>query len=105
MIGVVLKEGVARQKVPGGKLLVVKLKYDDKIEDLQIQGDFFIFPEDALPTIECAIVGMDLDEDVGTFSEKIRDAAKRNKIELIGIDPDSIARTVKMAIGRPAAMV
>ncbi len=93
-----LKDGVAKQKVPGGKLLVVKLKYDDKISELQIVGDFFIFPEDALPKIETSVVGMYVNEDAGTFSEKIHNVAKCNNIEFIGITPDAIAQTIKMAI-------
>jgi lipoate-protein ligase A len=93
-----LKEGTARQKVPGGKLLIVKLKYDNKIAELQIIGDFFVFPEDALPEIESALVGMNVGEEAEIFSKKIRNVAEHNSIELIGITPDAIAQTIKMAI-------
>ena len=93
-----MKEGVARQKVPGGKLLTVKLRYEDRIAELQIVGDFFVFPEDALPKIESALVGMRVDEEAGAFSERIRSVTKHNGIELIGITPDAIAQTIKTAI-------
>ena len=93
-----LKEGEAQQKVQGGKLLFVKLRYDDKISELRILGDFFIYPENALPKIEGALIGMRIDENVHTFLKKICDVARRNGIELIGITPDAIAQTIKMAI-------
>jgi lipoate-protein ligase A len=96
--GVVLKEGRAKLKVPGGKLLTVKIRYDDMISEIQIVGDFFIFPEDALPKIEGALVGMRADEDANVFSKNISDVAAHNGIELIGITPDAIAQAMKMAI-------
>jgi lipoate-protein ligase A len=90
--------GTAKQKVPGGKLLTVKLKYDDRIRELQILGDFFVFPEDALPEIERILVGTSIKADADEISTKIRDAAKSKGIELVGITPDSIAQTVKAAV-------
>jgi lipoate-protein ligase A len=96
----VLKEGVARQKVPGGKLLIVKLRYGDRINELQLQGDFFVFPEDALSKIENAFIGMGASEDITAFSSAASDAIRHNNIELIGITPDAIAQTIKMALSR-----
>ena len=96
-----MKAGMARQKVPGGKLLVVKLKYDEKIEQLMIEGDFFIFPEDALPYLEDAVVGIRADADEETISNLIRNSAESRNIELVGINPDEIARTIRMAIKNP----
>lgn len=94
----VLKEGLARQKVHGGKLLIVKLKYSDRISEIQILGDFFIFPEDALPWIEQAFVGMRVNEDTGSFSSKMSEVMRRENIELMGITSDAVAQTIKMAI-------
>jgi lipoate-protein ligase A len=95
----VLREGIARQKVPMGKMLVVKLKYDKRIEELQLQGDFFVFPEDALPKIEAALIGIRKDEKENTIAESVRTVLRENGIELSGITPESIAQTIIMAIG------
>jgi hypothetical protein len=100
----VLKEGMTRMKVPGGKLMAVKLKYDDKIRELQVQGDFFVFPEDTLPVVENAVVGMSVGDGSGAFSERIRAAAESNKIELVGITPDAIAQAIELILRKGGAL-
>jgi lipoate-protein ligase A len=93
-----LQDATARQKVKGGKLLVVKIKHDVRIASIQVLGDFFIVPEDALPKIESALVGIGIGEQEGKISSIISEAVKRNNVELIGIDPDAIAHTIRMAL-------
>lgn len=93
-----MKESTARQKVPGGKLLMVRLTYDDRIESLQILGDFFVVPEDALPKLEGALVGVSVREREDRLSARISNTLAEEGIELIGVNPDAIARTIREAL-------
>lgn len=93
-----LREAAARQKVPGGKLLAVRLEYDERIESIQILGDFFVVPEDALPVIEEALVGASVGESESEISRTIAGVLGRHHIELIGISPEAIAQTIRMAL-------
>ncbi|MDE1767778.1 MAG: biotin--protein ligase [Candidatus Micrarchaeota archaeon] len=90
--------GTSRFKVPGGKLVIVKLSYSDKIETLQILGDFFVYPEEALPEIENLLIGSQINAAKQDISKQINDYASRKNIEMVGITPDAIAQAVIMAI-------
>jgi len=50
-----MTDGKASRKVPGGKLIRIKVVFSDIIESVQITGDFFLHPEDSLLKIEEAI--------------------------------------------------
>ncbi|MGI0141546.1 MAG: lipoate protein ligase C-terminal domain-containing protein [Candidatus Micrarchaeales archaeon] len=91
-------EGSAKQKVPGGKLVAVRLTYSDKIDSIQILGDFFLYPEDSLPEIENALKGMNIDSSEQKFTQTIIDVMAKDKIELLGVTPQSISQTIKTAV-------
>ncbi|MDE1823498.1 MAG: hypothetical protein KGI00_05470 [Candidatus Micrarchaeota archaeon] len=91
-------EGYAEYKVPDGKLVSVKVTYSDRIESLQILGDFFIHPEESLTDIENIFINMDVNETEGRITEMIRGIVIAKKIEMIGVTPEAIAKTTKMAI-------
>ena len=89
--------GSARRKVPDGKMLSVKIEYDTVIKKIELSGDFFIHPEEGITDIEDALIGSN------PFNEKeicaiISSAVSLNHIELIGLTPDNIAKTISMAI-------
>ncbi len=91
-------EGFAEQKVPGGKMVSVRLVYGPKIKNVQILGDFFLHPEDALPMIEKALVGTSPRAKKDEISGKIAKVLAMNNAELIGVTPDAIAETIRMAV-------
>lgn len=91
-------EGSSKLKVPGGKLIIIKLSYSDKIERLQILGDFFLHPEESLALIEDMLIGSPINSTKAEISAKIDQMAKKENIEMIGITPDSIAEAIIMAI-------
>lgn len=90
--------GVSRYKVPEGKLVEIRLDYDDVIEKAEMLGDFFLYPEESISKIESGMVGMKTATSEKAISEKIRAIADSNGIEMIGITPEAIARAVKMAV-------
>lgn len=90
--------GVATEKVPGGKLLRIKVDYDEKVSDIKITGDFFIHPEDSVTDIENLLKGTSRNEDEKTIADKISIFVSQNKIQLVGIDPAAISRVLKAAM-------
>ena len=72
--------------------------FTDSIEEIKITGDFFIHPEEDLNYLEKCLIKTEVDESEGDLAKKIRNAALSKGIEMIGVDPESIALTVKMAI-------
>lgn len=90
--------GVATEKVPGGKLLRIKVDYSDKIERVQITGDFFLHPEDKLLLIEESLRGLKTDEEEARIADIVNNVVASSSIQLVGIDPQSIARTLKRAV-------
>ena len=90
--------GVATEKVPGGKLLRVKVEYGETIDRVQLTGDFFLYPEDELSVIEEALVGLRTDEPAETIAEVVAGIVAQHNIELVGITPEAIAQTLKKAM-------
>lgn len=91
-------QGVSKLKVPGGKLVIVKISYSDKIERLQILGDFFIHPEESLSLIEELFIGSQINLTKAEVSGRIDTLAKKNGIEMIGVTADAMAQAILMAI-------
>lgn len=83
-------------KSQGGKLFRVKFNLTNNIIiNLQITGDFFIYPENALEIIERELEGCDLDYEkiVKTFEE----TTQLNKISVIGFTAKDLANAIKGA--------
>lgn len=91
-------QGYAKMKVSGGKMLAVKLGYDDRIREISITGDFFIYPESSLAKIESVIVGVEVKESAVALTERIAAIVKSEGAELVGITPEAMASTIKAAI-------
>ncbi|MFB6109321.1 MAG: lipoate protein ligase C-terminal domain-containing protein [Halodesulfurarchaeum sp.] len=81
-------------KVPDGKLVRVAVTYDDVIEDVEITGDFFLQPPDALSALEEALVGHPTDATVEDLAEAVRTV----DAECIGFDAEDLARTTVEAL-------
>jgi lipoate-protein ligase A len=92
-------ERFAEYKVPGGKLVSVKLKCGAKIVKINVLGDFFLYPEEALQKIEKSLIGTSKEATEKELTEKIAAVASENKTEMIGVTPQAIAHTIRMAIG------
>ena len=91
-------EGVAAEKIHGGKLVRVKVNYDDVIHDIKISGDFFLHPEDAIEDIERSLVGLRSNADESTIAGIISEVVDVKGIQMVGITPESVAKVVRKAM-------
>lgn len=87
----------AAKKIPGGKLVRVKVQAGEVIESVQISGDFFLHPEEALPNIERALLGLSRDSATSDFAAAIHRALMKEKAAFIGVTPEDIAATLQEA--------
>lgn len=90
----------AEQKVKGGKLVGIRIDYDDRIRDIRILGDFFIHPEESLYKIEKALVGLSVTAGKDGIISVINRVVAAEHAELIGITPEAIADTLGIAVKR-----
>lgn len=94
--------GVHTEKVEGGKLLRIKVEYNPEslaIEDVQMHGDFFIYPEEFVEEIEQLLVNLDQKDSEQSISAALQRLIEDESADLIGVTPESIARTFKTALG------
>ena len=90
--------GTAKLKVPGGKLISVKVTYWDKIDSVQILGDFFIYPEESILEIEQSLVGTRATASEQEMSSRLQSFFDGRDITLVGVTAESIAKALKMAM-------
>lgn len=85
-------------KVPGGKLVVVDLEVTDgRISAFRLAGDFFVEPDETIPAIDAAILGMAADSDAATFARAVHDALPDGAM-LLGFSPEAVATTIRRAL-------
>jgi lipoate-protein ligase A len=91
-------EATASRKVPGGKLLRVRVTYDDRIDALALRGDFFLEPPEALSDVEAAVVGLPADATRETIAARVAGV----DATLVGFEASDVARAVRAAVdGEP----
>lgn len=85
-------------KTPGGKLVVVDCEIDDgRIVNVQVTGDFFLEPPEALATITEAIEGIPANLDEAAIAQRIR-AALAPDVEMVGFSPEAVATALRRAV-------
>lgn len=86
-------------KVVGGKLVVVDLKVEDaRLADVQVAGDFFLEPEDALIDIRAALNGLSVHASAEEIAQAVR-SGLRADAAMIGFTPEAVAIAVRRALG------
>ena len=86
-------------KVPGGKLVVADLDVTEgKISRANINGDFFLEPDEALEDINSALIGLNYDAGHGVITQAVEDAVDESTV-MFGFDAYSIATAVRRATG------
>ena len=84
-------------KVPGGKLLKVKLTPSEgRIRAIVIKGDFFLYPEETLVALEKFLAGKELDE--ATLAADIQDFLDEADATLVRAGAADIAKAILMAV-------
>lgn len=89
-----IETGSASRKVPDGKLVSVRVRYDDRIRVVELRGDFFLEPPEALPEIETAVEGLPVD----ATEDAIAAAVRAVDAELIGFDAPAVGAAVRDAL-------
>ena len=85
-------------KTPGGKLIAVELDVvAGHLRDVVVTGDFFLYPEDALPILAGALEGTPADLAETAYAARVQ-AALGNGVELVGSSPEALATAVKRAL-------
>ena len=91
---IILQE--ANYKVPGGKLVKIKLRVSsEKIEQVRILGDFFLHPEETILAIEESLIGSIKDET--SIIEKIEQTLNEADATLIGATASDFSKVIMMA--------
>ena len=86
-------------KVPNGKLLKIFLEFNEKnnsIKSINITGDFFAYPEEAIETIENELKNTLLKR--GILLGKINSIIKENDIEFIGLNAEGLTEGILMCL-------
>lgn len=86
--------GTGSVKVPNGKLVRVEATYDESIESVQITGDFFLEPPEALSDLEEAVEGLPAD----ASTDDLATAYGTVEADLIGFDAEALAEATREAM-------
>ena len=89
-------------KTPGGKLVAVDFSIDDgELRNVQVHGDFFLHPEEALVAITGALDGVPVDLSDDELTKRISKAIP-DGTEWLGSSPRALATAVRRALESPA---
>lgn len=94
-------QGIHTEKVPGGKLLRIKVDFNTEegiVEDVQMHGDFFIHPEEFADDIEQFLVNLNQKDSEESIAAALQRLIENEGAELVGITPEAIAKTFKTAL-------
>jgi lipoate---protein ligase len=85
-------------KTPGGKLIAVDFDVvDDELRNVVVTGDFFLYPEEALPIIAGALENSPVTLDEAGYAARVRTALD-SRAELVGSSPEALAVAVVRAL-------
>jgi lipoate-protein ligase A len=88
-------------KVPGGKLVAVEFAVlDNRLHEVVVTGDFFLYPEEALPVLAFAIEGAPVPLDREALTARIASAIPED-VELVGATPEALAIAVERGLHPP----
>ncbi len=86
----------ASYKIPGGKLVKVKLSItSEKIDQVRIMGDFFLHPEETIQVIEDSLIGCK--EYENSITMIIEQVLNKSSATLIGAAASDFSKTIMMA--------
>ena len=90
--------GHGEYKVPGGKLVVVDLVVaEGRISAVQVSGDFFLEPAEALDAVDAALEGLPAGAGEPAFAAAVA-AALGSGTQAFGITAEGVAVAVSRAL-------
>lgn len=90
-------------KTPGGKLVTVNFEVrDERLRNVQVTGDFFLYPDEALEDIRSALEGLPASEPAESIIARINQALPEGT-EMVGFSPEAVAIAVERGLGRDDA--
>lgn len=91
-------------KTPGGKLIAVEFDVvDGELRNVVVTGDFFLYPEEALPVLSGSLENSPTTLDEAGYAARVRIALDTGA-ELVGSSPEALAVAVVRALrGRAAS--
>ena len=85
-------------KTPGSKLVGVRFALrDGALREVEVHGDFFLYPEDVLLPITAALEDAPADLDDAAYAQRIA-AAIPAGAEWLGASPEALATAVRRAL-------
>jgi lipoate---protein ligase len=85
-------------KTPGGKLIAVDFDVvDDELRNVVVTGDFFLYPEEALPLLSGALENIPVTLNEAGYAARVRTALD-STAELVGSSPEALAAAVVRAL-------
>ena len=85
-------------KTPGGKLVQVDFEIaDERLRNVEVSGDFFLYPEEALTKITAAVEGSPADMTMTDRAATIA-AAIDPGVEWLGASPEARATAIDRAL-------
>ncbi|MGY4645640.1 lipoate--protein ligase family protein [Cellulomonas sp. URHB0016] len=96
-------------KVPGGKLVAVDAEVvDGVLTAVEVSGDFFLEPDDALPVVSRALDGLPADSPANVLAAAISAALTAAQVDgslvgpvaMVGFDAHAVGIAVRRALGR-----
>lgn len=89
--------GRAEYKVPGGKLIRVRVETKGgRISNIKITGDFFLHPETDLEELERDLLGLKADQ--RSVRETVSVFFRERKTLLLGVCPEDFVKVIILAI-------
>ena len=80
-----------------GKLIKISLDYNsDQINKINIDGDFFLYPEEGRENLENALAGTRLEKT--ELIKKIESIIADKKIEVHGFSPEQLSEAILLAV-------
>jgi lipoate---protein ligase len=90
-------------KTPGGKLIAIGFDVvDGALRNVVVTGDFFLYPEEALPILAGALENSPTSLDEVGYAARVRTALDAHA-ELVGSSPEALAVAVVRALRTRAA--
>lgn len=91
----------ATKKIEGGKLVRIKIDADEQINHIQIHGDFFLHPEDAIEYVQQRLQGLSSSSSSDIYANEIAKALTDQNASFIGVTSEDLANVIIEAFQSP----